>query len=579
MAILTLFLSGAAMAAVISIPAPSIPPLLAQPLPIKIGLCVTSALRGAHLRQLNHRARLEAGAGAPGQGPDWQLGDAAVGALTTVTRAAFAEVAVLDGCVPNATPPRDFPAILVPELISADVPLTGTASDGNNLHARVELRMTLLSTPGTSTVSWDVSGAEPIRFGLLRKSSPEETARALSAALRDACARLIADLYVNAEVHPWLTNLTIGQSVDSDNAADVANDSGIALLNYGLDARVAQRMTDCITSTVTKQGNKIKVTDAQQAKNAFFPWLEESVVSFSPKQAATLLSNRMIQQRSRESRLRYVVFITEEYGSSHMKGPFFCGGGYGGAGCLGAAGIARETTVHAVVWDLERGRQAELSATENAHDLLVGFVLPLWIPGGLPTTTQACHTMAQDLLRMVREPDAVPGGSNLEARPAMIWKSATELTDDATAAESGERPAGCLDAFTEQASGDDGNAQLVDGVMWFDGTSSVKEFMSRQPALTRVGSIAIAEQYVTFASTPGSQPEQRLRIPLTEILSVTVDGGATTLVLLKTKSACRAAFQVLDVSPSVVKQRTDAVGHLLAQRLVDFRNHAGTATP
>ena len=58
-------------------------------------------------------------------------------------------------------------------------------------------------------------------------------------------------------------------------------------------------------------------------------------------------------------------------------GPFACGGGYGGAGCLGAGRIARETTVAAIVWDLERGRESkDLVTTERANDLLVGAGLP-----------------------------------------------------------------------------------------------------------------------------------------------------------------------------------------------------------
>jgi hypothetical protein len=362
-----------------------------------------------------------------------------------------------------------------------------------------------------------------------------------------------------------------GQGTEPQSGAEVRNHSGIAILNSGVDVRMAQAMSNCMASSVTRQNKEIKIMAAQQAKNAFYPWMEESVVSFDPKQAAALLSNRMIQERAREIELRYLVFLTEAHGSSHMNGPFDCGGGYGGAGCLGAARIARETTVRAVVWDLEGGRQSDLSAAEYAHDLVVGLVLPLWIPGGLPTSTQACHAMAKKLVQMVREPD--------ETRTAMVWRTASELADDATAAEFRDLAAGCLDAYTQQTTEDDSNAQLVDGVMWFDGVSSVNEFMSRRPALTRVGSITIAEQFLTFASTPGSQPEQRLQIPFSELQTITVDSGATTLVLLNTKSACRAAFQVLGASPSVVKQHQRAIGNLLAQRLAGSRNHTGAATP
>ena len=215
MASLTLFLSGAAMASVISVPIPNIPPLLIEPLPIKVGLCVTPALQGAHLRESRHTARLETGDGAASPGPDWQLGDATVATLTTVARATFAEVVVLDGCMRNPAPPGNVMAVLAAELTSADVPLSLTASGGGSFftHARVVLHMTLRSTQSPAAVSWDISGIGPIRIGILGKLREEDTARALSEALRDACARFIADLYVNAEVQPWLTDLTAANRV------------------------------------------------------------------------------------------------------------------------------------------------------------------------------------------------------------------------------------------------------------------------------------------------------------------------------------------------------------------------------
>ena len=57
----------------------------------------------------------------------------------------------------------------------------------------------------------------------------------------------------------------IAQSGETHNGEEILSDSGIALLNHDLDARVAQKMTDCITSEVTKQSSGTKVTDAQQA--------------------------------------------------------------------------------------------------------------------------------------------------------------------------------------------------------------------------------------------------------------------------------------------------------------------------
>jgi len=226
--------------------------------------------------------------------------------------------------------------------------------------------------------------------------------------------------------------IALGQGQDLGSAA--ANSPGLAVLSYNLDAASRLHVVDCLSPPLAKQDKQIKIIPAQQAKNALFPWLEESVLSLEPKQAAMLLSDHLIRERARESGLRYLVFLTQASSSSSMNGPFVCGGGYGGAGCLGGARIGRETTVAAVIWDLERGRESrELSETKRAHDILVGLVLPLWIPGGLSTRTEACHTMAQKLLQIVRDADAVPEGPISETTDASVWWSSAELTDAAKA--------------------------------------------------------------------------------------------------------------------------------------------------
>jgi hypothetical protein len=58
-----------------------------------------------------------------------------------------------------------------------------------------------------------------------------------------------------------------------------------------------------------------------------------------------------------------------------------------------------------------------------------------------------------------------------------------------------------------------------------------------------------------------------------------VDRSVSTFVLLQTKADCRAAFQVVDVSSSVVKRRTNDLGRLIAQRLSDSQKHSGPSTP
>jgi hypothetical protein len=596
-AILTTFLSSAAMAATISVPTPSVPPPLIHPLPLKVGLCVSPALRAAHLREVKEDVRLVADETTSDQAQTWLLGDALVDTFATAMRAAFGEVVVIDGCTLGAALAQEVGVIVVPTLVEAE---SRSLGGHRSRHARVELHLTLQSTEGRSAVSWSVSGTATIMSGLWNHNRQELVGRALSAALLDGCARFIADLSLDPEVNGWLMAQSVSTEVPGNGTA-VRNRSDMAILNIAPDGISPQSMVNCVSTSLSKQDNRIRTMPAQEAKNLLFPWLQESVLSFDPKHAAMLLSNTLLQQRSRESGLRYVVFLTQVRGGSDMSGPFFCGAGPGGVGCLGAARITRETTVYALIWDLERGRESQyLLTTKRAHDLLVGVVVPLSIPGGSSTKEQACHTMARKLLQVVREPDAVPEGSTSEASKASIWKSTADLTAEATAAEftaeaiaaePGARPPSCFDAFVEQstdaplhdeapssAAHPDGNVQTTDGIQWNDGASSVQDMVDRPPAVMRFGSIAVSDQFLVFAPAAGSQPAQTMRIPFTDVKAVRVDNRISTFVLLQTKADCRAAFQVLDVLPSVVKRRTDDLGKLIAQRLADSQE-SGPYTP
>lgn len=443
-AMITTFIGNAAMATTFSVPSPSVPPPLTQPLAMKVGLCVSPALRAARLREVKDEARLETDETASGQAPTWLVGDAVVDTFAAAVRGAFGEVAVIDGCTAGAAPAQEVAALVIPTLVEVDSPSMawskGTVGDHLFRHAHVEFDLTLQSTGGGSAVSWNVSGTASIYSGLWHHNSQELVGRALSAALLDGAARFIADLKLNAEVNGWLMARGASNEVPG-NGTTVRNRSDLAILNNAPDGIAPQSMVDCVSSSLSKHDSRIKTMPSQEAKNLLFPWLQESVLSLDPKPVAMLLSNTLLQQRSRESGLRYVVFLTQAHSSSNSYGPFLCGGGYGGAGCLGAARITRETTVSAMVWDLERGRESkDLLTTERAHDLLVGAILPLWIPGGMSTKAHACHTMAQKLLQAVRESDVAPEGSTSQASNDSIWQSPAEFTAEPITAEPGPRP-------------------------------------------------------------------------------------------------------------------------------------------
>jgi len=120
------------------------------------------------------------------------------------------------------------------------------------------------------------------------------------------------------------------------------------------------------------------------------------------------VAESVVQQRAQDIEVRYLVVPTHsDNNTSTLRGPFGCGGGPAGAGCLGAGRYTRESALGVVIWDLDRRRVSkELSDTESTNDLVVGLMLPLWIPGGSSTKTRACHSVAHAVIGAMRETEA-----------------------------------------------------------------------------------------------------------------------------------------------------------------------------
>jgi hypothetical protein len=133
-------------------------------------------------------------------------------------------------------------------------------------------------------------------------------------------------------------------------------------------------------------------------RNAIFPWFEPATTPMETGQLVALFRREDVRRRL-WALARYFVFVHSGSEQAKFGGPFYCGGGYGSAGCLGAASGERKTQVRALIYDMLLESTTTLEAEALGQTVIVGVITPLWHTDD--TTGLACRDIARQLRELL----------------------------------------------------------------------------------------------------------------------------------------------------------------------------------
>jgi hypothetical protein len=261
------------------------------------------------------------------------------------------------------------------------------------------------SGQGDRAGSWSLVGAAPL-WDVERSSlsaNIHTVGTELSYGIRDQTAKLIVELPLQNAVKRWLetagvheTQLLPFRSRQSGTTQGV----GKVLL---LPDLYTWRYTDnvkpmeCAGDRLRSYQPPIDVVAVDNSVRwEFFPWLEPSTAPKSSEALREWLSYPAVQDKMRELGVRYLLSFHGGTKTETPGGGIFCGGGYGGGGCLGYAWGKRESAFDANLIELRDPATAvELSARESSGVYIPAFILP--IPFLAPTESVACDRLARDI--------------------------------------------------------------------------------------------------------------------------------------------------------------------------------------
>jgi hypothetical protein len=156
----------------------------------------------------------------------------------------------------------------------------------------------------------------------------------------------------------------------------------------------------CVKQELEKViSGRIKIVDRETFQDALFPWFEPQYSPSDAQELNSLVSRQLVRDRIASLGVRYLVNIASTATSDGFPG-MFCGGGYGGAGCLGLSWEDKIHKVDAVIFDIVKGTQAgTLSVKSSGRSLAFAFVVPVIFVAY--TEREACKALAIELSRLL----------------------------------------------------------------------------------------------------------------------------------------------------------------------------------
>lgn len=157
--------------------------------------------------------------------------------------------------------------------------------------------------------------------------------------------------------------------------------------------RASQDFARCVRDELVERGTPAaRILDSGSFQDALYPWFEVAHAPQTAQQMDRLLARQKVRARIEALNVHYLISLALGSDADGFPG-LICGGGYAGAGCLGAAWSDKTSALDAIVWDLQSGAQAgDIAATSSGTSLALGVIVPIVFVAY--TESEACAALA-----------------------------------------------------------------------------------------------------------------------------------------------------------------------------------------
>ncbi len=159
---------------------------------------------------------------------------------------------------------------------------------------------------------------------------------------------------------------------------------------------------DCLTSRIRDVAPEVSIMPQRAVRDALFPLLEPATQPQDEQAFAKMLARDDVRARLNAHGLRNLIVFAGATRRDDWHGPFLCGAGYGGGGCMGFAWRSEDTALDAALWSLDGSPTMHREAAKvESTSIVPAFVLP--VPIMAQTRTEACHELGTRIANAIRE--------------------------------------------------------------------------------------------------------------------------------------------------------------------------------
>lgn len=371
--------------------APTLPALVSDPVPIRVGVVFPEALREARIETTYHILQAR---------QSWRhdIGDALVAGLRQVLAASFAGVVELPGLPTPGTVAPGVDAVLVPGLPS----MSAVAPPDSVVwlyRQSLRLPVAIHAPDGERRAEWTVDGiAATGAYGplLTRQKALDE------ALLRSTVAAFVASLHREPARSALRTPVAVEPA--SDMPVPAREGTVVLRLDAGLakDDGIEGRVAGCIGSAFAPPpGQPAHGQPAAALRDALFPWFDPAVAPREPDQIRSVLAMPAVRDRLQAMGVGRLVLLTARDGERVDDDALACLAGFNAAMCFGRYSQRNGYVVDLSVWDVgASGPRAAGSASFSRTIGVLGVVVPI------PYTYANADAFCEALKAVVREADA-----------------------------------------------------------------------------------------------------------------------------------------------------------------------------
>jgi hypothetical protein len=158
---------------------------------------------------------------------------------------------------------------------------------------------------------------------------------------------------------------------------------------------------NCLSSTMRSVNPGLNFVTAKQFRENLYPYFMPSTTPHTLESYKTILGKSEVEQRIKALKVRYLVVLLTSETVMDWHGGIFCGGGFGGGGCLGLSWWDRKSDFGFAIWDLHsKSLSASVQTKAAGTGIMPAFILP--IPVYSPATeSAACKEIGNRLSKVL----------------------------------------------------------------------------------------------------------------------------------------------------------------------------------